>query len=210
MTGKKEDITHLLDLIDQFSRGEYHKHNTTIGDGDSATVAKLKALGQRLEEVDRSHGKVEESETKYRSLFQNAPIGIAVTNKSGHLLDCNDTFLKQGGYRRADLKRIKNVHEFYFNPDDRKSFLKEFARSGKVDQWDVRLQRKDGSPYEAWLTVVPFVFEGKSCMMSLVEDITDRKLAEDRLRDSEARNKTIVENVQEAILLFEPEKQKTN
>jgi len=205
MMGKEEDITHLLHLIDQFSRGEYHRQNTSIGKADFAAVAKLKALGQRLEEVDRSRRKVEESEAKYRSLFQHAPIGIAVT-KAGHLVHCNDTFLKQAGYQRADLKKIKNASDFYFNPDDRKRFLKAFAKSGKVDQWDVRLKRKDGSPYDAWLTVVPFVFEGESCMMSLVEDITDQKLAKDRLRDSEARNKTMVENVQEAILLFEPEK----
>ena len=145
---------------------------------------------------------LQESESKYRSLFQHAPIGLAVSDRDGHLLDCNDAFLRQGGYTRSNIKDIKNTKEFYMNPNDREKFLKEFSNSGKVDQWDVTLKRRDGSPYEAWLTVVPFVFEGKPCMMSLVEDVTERKLATAALKESQERLALVFDNTNEVINLI--------
>jgi hypothetical protein len=64
---------------------------------------------------------LQKSETRYRNLFENSPIGIAITNKEGKLLQANLPFARMYGYCDPDQmsSEVKNVRELYFNSSNR-------------------------------------------------------------------------------------------
>jgi PAS domain S-box-containing protein len=146
-----------------------------------------------------------DSEEKYRTFFEKAPIGIGLADKHGDLLAFNDAILEPGNYTREDTRTIRNVEEFYYDLKSRDTVLGELKSKGFVDKLEILFKKKDGSPYPASLSLTPLVLEGEPYTMALVQDLSENKKTKDALTESESRNKTIVENVQEAILIFESE-----
>ncbi|HRQ24150.1 MAG TPA: PAS domain S-box protein, partial [Anaerolineales bacterium] len=132
---------------------------------------------------------------QYRTLFENAPIGIGVVDTSGTFLAFNDAILKPGGYTREDIRALGNVAALYYDNRDREQVLGLLHKQGFVHQFPVRFKRRDGKPYDALLTLRPIQIEGKRCIQALVEDVTERKCAENSLRESEEKYRAFVEQL---------------
>jgi two-component system, cell cycle sensor histidine kinase and response regulator CckA len=122
----------------------------------------------------------------YRLLFEHAPIGLGVADMEGNLLAVNDAMLQPGGYSREDIRRIGSVARLYAAAADRERILDVARRKGLVWREEVRFLRKDGSAYEALLSLSPIRFAGRPCWYAAVEDITDHKRAEARREQLEA------------------------
>jgi len=121
------------------------------------------------------------SEKQFRTLFENAPIGIGVVDAAGNVLGYNDAVLESIGYSREDAKSV-NAVALYYDPKQREEVLALFHQRGGLKNYPVRWKRKDGSPFDALLSLTPSTFDGKPCIQSIVEDITERKRAEDQIR----------------------------
>jgi PAS domain S-box-containing protein len=136
-----------------------------------------------LAKRERAEAARQESETSYRILFENIPIGVGIANYTGILLAFNDAMLKPSGYTRADIDRMGNVGHLYFDPSDRDRALTLAAKQGFLDQYEVRFRRKDGTSYDALLSLRPVRFRGQQCWQAMVEDITERKTAETQIKE---------------------------
>lgn len=132
-----------------------------------------------------------ESERQYRALFENAAIGIGVSDERGRLLAFNDAMLRPGGHSRADIGRIGHIAALYYAPEDRDEVRNLLQKQGFVEGYKVRFRRKDGTPYWASLSLSRVTFQGRPCTQVLVEDITERERAEGLLR-LRARQQTAV------------------
>ncbi len=126
--------------------------------------------------------KLKESEGKYRTLFDNIPIGIGVTNLTGKLVTFNDSILEPGGYSRDDLIRMGSVENLYYNLSDRETLVPLLKEKGTITQYPIKFKRKDGSPYDTLLTLSIIYINDRPMIQAVVEDITERKQAEDSLR----------------------------
>jgi PAS domain S-box-containing protein len=142
------------------------------------------------------------SEEKFRNLVENAPVGIAIVTLDGRPLIRNRAIIEQSGYSAEELGKM-TVLDRYYNPDDRKIFL-ELAKKGFVRNFETRSKRKDGSFYWASLTSIPQKTELGDSLITIIEDITERKLAERKLRESEEKYRRIVETANEGIWISEP------
>jgi PAS domain S-box-containing protein len=127
------------------------------------------------------------SERQFRTLFENLPIGVGVASMAGNLLVFNDAMLQPGGYTREDIQKIGNVAELYYDPLQRAEALALFCQQGVLQAHPVQLKRKDGSPYDALLSLTPTTFHGQPAIQAMVEDVTARKRAQKALRLSENR-----------------------
>jgi PAS domain S-box-containing protein len=142
---------------------------------------------------------VRESEERYRTLVQNVPVAVYRTTPGprGKFLMGNPTCLKIFGLdSEEELKKI-DVADVYMNPEERKAFSDNLLAKASVEGIELALRRKDGTPF--WGSVTAMVVYDKSgenpYFDTTIIDITDRKKAEEALRESEERYRTLVQNI---------------
>ena len=153
-------------------------------------MSKKKAAGRSNEnsgEKKRPHAKrvgeaFQENEELYRTLFENAPLGLGIADADGKLIAFNDAMLKPGRYTREDIAKMRGVSELYFDPDERRKILETARRQGFIDRREVQFKRKDGTPYTTLLSLRPAQIDGRLCWQATVEDITERKKAEEQIK----------------------------
>ena len=136
-----------------------------------------------------------ESETQFRSLFESSPIGIGVVDRQGNLLLFNEAMQQSGGYTPTDIQEIGNVAYLYQNPDQRDEALKRFQEQGFLKNFPAQFKRKDGTYYDALLSLSHLHFRGQPCIQAIVQDITERKRAEEALQESQRQLSTLMSNL---------------
>ena len=149
---------------------------------------------------------LKESEERFRSLFENATVGIYRTNPAGEILVANPTLVKMLGYRSLEELASRNLEEQGFEPTyPRQLFRERMARDGEVKGLEVVWTRQDGSAIFIRESAQAIRGEGDQILYydGIVEDVTERKLAEERLQESEERFRQLAENVEEVLLLFD-------
>ncbi len=143
-----------------------------------------------------------ENEQQYRMLFEAAPIGIGVIDQRGHILAFNDAILEPGGYRREDVEALPSVEHLYANRADRVRILERQRQGKPVSKEHVQFKRKDGSFYDALLTLAPIQYRGEPSMQALVEDITARMQMERSLLEEQTRFRVLIENGIDGTALY--------
>ena len=87
---------------------------------------------------------LEQSEARYRGIFDSLPIGLFRCTPEGGFMDANPALVRLLGY--PDPEMLKGVYApgFYFDPRDRKHFLEALELLGVVRAFETQLQRRDG------------------------------------------------------------------
>ncbi|MDA0746279.1 MAG: ATP-binding protein [bacterium] len=118
---------------------------------------------------------------KYRTLFEHTPVGLGIADIEGNLLAFNEAMMKPGKYTREDVQEINNVANLYASEEERARVLEIARTQGYLHQHEVRFLRKDGTTYDARLSLTPVQIQGRPCWQALVEDVTQRKQTEHEL-----------------------------
>ena len=136
------------------------------------------------------------AEEKYRGIFENSIAGIFQTSPEGHYLDINSALIRIYGYNsREDLmSSISDIAKLlYVNPNRRAEFVKLMKERNVVQDFESQIYRKDRSII--WISENARAVkdsEGKIVYYEgMVEDITARKEAEEKVRFSEVRFRSI-------------------
>jgi PAS domain S-box-containing protein len=137
-----------------------------------------------------AHAQVARSEERWRSVFENSAIGVALTDLSGRFLAANPVCEEMLGYTEEELQKLSFLDITHEEGPEQNRVIMEDLLSGNVQQFQVEKQyrRKNGSLM--WVrnnvSVVPGTERVPRFLMALSEDITERKLAEEKLRRSGA------------------------
>ncbi len=138
----------------------------------------------------RAEEALRKSEERWRSVFENSAIGVALTDLNGRFLTTNHVFQAMVGYTEEELRAVSFAdlaHEDYRQANW--ALVTELVE-GKRRQFQIeeKYRRKDGS--SIWVSnnvsLVPGTERVPRFIMALSEDITQRKRAEEKLRRSEA------------------------
>jgi len=129
------------------------------------------------------------SEERWRNLFENAPVGIGLTDSQGCFAAVNPALQRMLGYSEAELRGLSAAditHE-----DDRavtaEIIAAHAAGQSRTPRWEKRYRRKDGRVIWAEVSAFLVPVAGSTPLLGgIAVDITDRKRAEDELRRSEA------------------------
>src|ERR1700677_1681235 len=174
---------------------EFWSHNV-IRDG--------KTLGAVITFIDITERKQAEaalrkSEERWRSVYENSAIGVALTDLNGRFLAVNRAYAKMLGYSEEELRELTFMEITEEDYRDANWELVSELLEGKRQQFQVEKQyrRKDGTML--WVSnnvsLVPGTESMPRFIMALSEDITERKQAEEALRNSEDELRTIIETI---------------
>lgn len=168
-------------------------------------IKELESLKERLnklENADIERKKVikalSESETKYRLLFDSAPVGIGIADLEGNIIDANRTMQEMSGFSLDEYRAI-GAGATYADPAERKFLLNSLREKGKVRDWEGRLKRKDGSEYYALLNADIMELKGHKVLLAIIRDISQSKRNEMALNAALAKAQ-IEKNKSEAII----------
>ncbi|MBC7952260.1 MAG: EAL domain-containing protein [Rhodospirillaceae bacterium] len=140
---------------------------------------------------------------QYRSLFENAIEGIYRTTPDGSYLAANPALARIYGYDGPEslIAGLTDIAQnLYVHPEDRDRFKRALDLDSEVRNFEAQVFRKDGTVI--WIAenarAVRSPCGGTVCYEGTVQDITARKLAEERLRLAA----TVFDNVGEAIVVI--------
>jgi PAS domain S-box-containing protein len=166
----------------------------------------LAALGQRINEtltaLQTSQAALRGSESRYRALFENADDAIFLM-RGDVFVECNPRVLTMFGCVRSQIVRQKPYDERFsppIQPDGSLSRLKALekitqALAGTPQRFEWRHTRYDGTPFEAEVTLNRVEVNQEVFLQAIVRDITERKRAEERLRQSEEQYSSLFSRV---------------
>ncbi len=165
-------------------------------------------LQQEMAARDQAQQALRKNEAKYRRLFENSLVGIFRSSPAGRFTSVNPTLAEMLGYDSPEsmIAEITDVErQYYERPEDRQRFRQQLHRDGIVENFELRVRRRDGS--KIWISNHTRVIRDAAGAIDhyegVVRDINDRKLAEAARRESEARYRSLVENTLEGYFVCE-------
>ena len=171
---------------------EYWSHLMVQGDRTLCVVAFMDITTRKQAEEA-----LRKNEERWRAVFENSAIGVALTDLNGRFLAVNHAYEKMLGYTEEELRKLtffEITHEDDRGPNS--AFISDLL-GGKREQFQIekRYRNKDGDLL--WVrnnvSLVPGTENMPQFIMALSEDITQRKKAEEALKKSEERKRTLLE-----------------
>jgi len=190
--GVARDITQL-----KKAEEEQLKKNEELTAAYEQISATEEELRQQYEEITDVQQALRESETRYREFFTVSRDSVFITSPEGRWIDFNDAILEMFGYEsRKEMFEVP-VPSVYAYPEERSAFIRIIERDGYVKEYPTQLKQKDGTVIDTLITAVPVrnPDESLKAFIGTIRDVTLRKQAEEALRKSEERYRSLFEGV---------------
>jgi PAS domain S-box-containing protein len=146
------------------------------------------------------------SEEKFSKAFKNGPIAVTLTRLSdGKVVDVNDSAAELLGYTREESIGNTVVElNVWANPSERAKLTEMLRNKGFVTDLEAVFRKKDKTHINGLVSASLIEIENEQFLLSSVVDVTERKQAEEALRESEQLYKTIFDNGDDGFVLVEP------
>src|SRR5438128_996112 len=174
----------------------------------SGKVTKWYGTNTDLEERKRAEDALRKSEERWRSVFENSAIGVALTDLNGRYLATNHVYQTIVGYTEEELRALHFLEVTFEDYREANWALITELVEGKRRQFQIekRYRRKDGS--SIWVSnnvsLVPGTERVPRFIMALSEDITQRKRAEEAIRSHEQNLRLLVDTIPGLVVTTTP------
>ncbi len=196
-TGEPE----ILDVLFVAPDGkEHYFRNNHIPEFDSdGTITSVLAISHDITAVKQQEGLLEtirKSEQKLNNLYALSPLGIALTDMNGKYIEFNDAFCTICGYTLDELKELDYwaLTPIEYKEQEREQ-LELLKRTGRYGPYEKVYRQKNGNLIPIQLNGVLFTGDdGEQYIWSIVEDITERKRAEETINSKSILLQSILES----------------
>jgi PAS domain S-box-containing protein len=161
-------------------------------------------LNEDITERSRMEKALQESRERYRSLFENTPaVVLLIDPDTADILDANAAAVSFYGYSREELVRMKTTG---ISALQEEQVFKNLAEAKQEPHHVERRHRlKNGEVRDVEVYRGPISIENRVYLFAIIHDITDRRKAEELLRDSENKLRAITDAAADSIILIDDE-----
>ncbi|HUU40380.1 MAG TPA: PAS domain-containing protein, partial [Desulfatiglandales bacterium] len=184
--------------------GYFLRTLSPVKDTNGKTTA-VTIVSKDITERKRTEDALRESEEFTSGLLINSPHPIIVINKDTSIRYVNPALEKLTGFSSSELIGKKRPYPWWVDVDKISRDL-EIAMSKGLNKLDELFKKKNGQLFMVEITSLPIKSKGKfRYLISNWVDITERKHAEESLRESEEKYRKVVENANDAIFIIQDE-----
>lgn len=201
---KAGSVFRIVCILDDITEREQMAHELRRKNEDlAASFEELTAIEEELrhhhDELLAGEEALRESEARYRTIFENAILGIYRSTPSGTYVDLNPAFARMAGYATPDEMKavVTDIRNIYVRQEDRDYIRDQIAAGKTVSGFDTEIYHRDG--HHIWINLTAqgirnaageiVFYEGTT------EDITARRLAEQALAEKTRLLDTLLHNL---------------
>jgi PAS domain S-box-containing protein len=165
---------------------------------------KIKVLEQEAIKLKQTEEMLLQSEEKHRRIFENLQDVYYEADMGGTILEVSPSIEKLSQYKREELIG-KSLYDIYTNPNERDEFVKLILDKGKVNDYEIHLEDKDGSLRFCSITTL-LIRDSQGTPEKIIgsmRNIAENKLAEELLRESEERFRNVYDIAPLAFVLWD-------
>jgi len=179
----KADLDHQYRIIRKDGEVRFIHTQANLEKNKDGTPLRIYGFSQDITERQKAEDELKENEERFRSLSNAAFEGIVIT-KDGRFVDVKLAFTSLFGYEPDEIKGTE-VHILV--PPEDQEFVRKNIQSGYEKPYEHKALRKDGSVLDVEVCGKTVLIKGQECRITAVRDITERKKAEEKLLDYQAK-----------------------
>jgi PAS domain S-box-containing protein len=173
-----------------------HSRNFPVKN-EQGTVDRVTGIAEDITKRKQAEEKLKESEDRFRKIFENSPVGMALVTPDFRFSSVNPAWVSMTGYSEEELLELsfEDITNRDYLEGDRKHIRELVEKTIPVYCTEKQYIRKDGSILQGslMLTTIRDQQDALRYFVAQIEDITERRRAEEALIKSEARFRTMVE-----------------
>jgi len=158
-------------------------------------VNEILCIGNDITDRKRAEEALRQSEERFAKAFRSSPAPLVISEiDTGRFIDVNDAWVKMLGYTREEqVGRISKEIGIWMNPEDRDLIVQKLYDQGAFKNEPIDFISKSGRIVQALWSAETIILGPQKVMLSMLYDETERKRAEETLRESEARLHSVIE-----------------
>jgi PAS domain S-box-containing protein len=178
--------------------------NSPVRDEAGRVIGMIGASIDLSERVE-ARRRLEESEQRFRSMFDYHPDAVTAFDPTGRVILANPGCTRLSGYT---LEEILTEPRAYATPEeyDRGMAFFHAALQGQPQRFESVIVHKDGHRLDVWTIQIPIVVDGQvTGVFGIAQDITQRRKVSEALRASEQRFRAVWEHAADGMVLSDPD-----
>lgn len=208
----REEIQEHIEHIFNNGKAEFEVNHRTK-DGNSRNVQVIAqtvdlsgnkvihAIWRDITERKRAEDALRESQARFQAIFDQNNDGVSVADLEGHYVLVNPAFCRMTGYRQEELLQMR-VQDLL--PENTEAELfKQVSTEKRSGRREGELRRKDGTRFFVSVSGAVLQIGPKQFVHGIVQDITERKLAEEELREKEEKYQLLFESANDGIFIHD-------
>jgi len=163
---------------------------------ETGRIVGIRSTIQDITERRRAEEALRVAEERFSKAFRASPDAMTISRMTnGTLFEVNDMWEKILGYSQAESVGTSTVAlGIWSDPAIRQKAVQQLQETGSLRNFETDLLRKTGEVRQVSLSSERLKIGGEQCLLTIIHDITERKRAEEALRQSEERFRKILEN----------------
>lgn len=168
---------------------------------DEGQIIGVMGIYEEITDQKNAEEQLRERESLYRTMFEHSPFSVALNNLSGAFVDVNEKFVEVVGVPREEAIGRTPIELGIMDPATQTATLEEIGRTGgRLDGYEIVVQTRKGETKHVLISTALVTLRDEPLILSIINDITERRQAEEALHLSEEKFRELVQSVNSVVL----------